>query len=178
MLETFKQQITNVRGLVFFPICFTTFVSILFCNILGLLPYGYTLTGHIMQTFSLGFSLFLGILILGFVSVKVDFLRIFVPTDVPQALLFFLVYIELMSYIIRPFSLSVRLFANMLAGHTLLAIVSSFTVYIGASKIWFLIIIPFAFLGFIFLLEVGIAFIQSYVFLMLLCIYLNDVFKF
>jgi len=176
VLTVLRLQVVNFKVLKFFPLFFVVFFFILSCNLLGLVPYSYTLTGHIIQTFTLGFSLFFGIVVLGFLRSKLQFLGLFVPTGVPSFLVPFLVGIELVSYLIRPFSLSIRLFANMLAGHTLLAVISSFIVYLSSTKFWYLSFIPLVFCFAIFVLEVGIAFIQSYVFLILLSIYMNDVY--
>jgi F-type H+-transporting ATPase subunit a len=177
VLAILKQQVANRRALINFPILFTLFNYILLCNLLGLLPFGFTLTAHIVQTFSLGFSIFLGIVIFGINSHKQKFLTLFVPEGVNIIFAFFLVFIELVSYIIRPFSLSVRLFANMLAGHTLLAILSSFVLILAASSYWFIALLPLLFVIFVVILECAIALIQSYVFVILVCIYINEVYN-
>jgi len=132
-LSVLKQQISNRRALVLFPLLFTVFNYILFSNLVGLLPFSFTLTAQLVQTFTLGFSIFLGLVIFGILHLRERYLTLFVPEGVSSVFAFFLVYIEVASYVIRPFSLSVRLFANMLAGHTLLAILSVFVAVVGAS---------------------------------------------
>jgi F-type H+-transporting ATPase subunit a len=170
---TIMQQ-SGRAGLVYFPMLLTLFCLILLSNLLGLIPYSFTNTSQIGITLTFGLSMVLGIIFLGFYLKGFGFLRIFVPSNVPSVLLPFLVVIEVVSFLIRPISLSLRLCANMMAGHILLHIIGSFSFalfysfytfgYLGA---WFLIVV-------IFMLELGIAFLQAYVFLMLVCVYLND----
>ena len=137
VLNIFRSQVFNKDALKYFPLFFITFIFILFSNLLGLLPFGFTITSHIIQTFALAFSLFLGIFIIGFINFKLGFLNFFVPKGVPTFLIPFLIVIEIISYFIRPFSLSIRLFANMLAGHTLMYIISSFCLYLLKEKFFF-----------------------------------------
>src|SRR5438093_2396408 len=120
----------------FFPFVFTLFVFILFSNLLGLVPYSFTVTSHIIVTFALAAVVFIGVTIIGFVKHGAHFLRLFVPEGVPAVLLLLLVPIELLSYFIRPFTLSIRLFANMLAGHTMLAIFGGFAASVGLFAIF------------------------------------------
>ncbi|MBV9152863.1 MAG: F0F1 ATP synthase subunit A, partial [Alphaproteobacteria bacterium] len=115
----------------FFPFIFTLFLFILFANLLGLIPYSFTITSHIIITFALAAIVFIGVTIIGIVRHGFHFLRLFVPEGVPLPLLVILVPIELLSYFIRPFTLSIRLFANMLAGHTMLAIFGGFAAAVG-----------------------------------------------
>lgn len=176
VLQLVKQQINNIMSLKYFPLILFVFIFILFSNLIGLLPYGFTITGHLILTFQIAFSLFVGITIIGFFNNKLQFLNLFVPSGVPKALIPFLVIIEFVSYLIRPFSLSIRLFANMLAGHTLLNLLSGFT--FNVLKTYFILsILPFLFVLFIVILEFSIAFVQAYIFSILLCIYLNDVYN-
>lgn len=174
ILILFLQQINSLRMLKFFPFYFTVLILIFLLNFTSLISYNVSLTGHIMITISYAFLIFIGIIIIGFLNYRLHFLTLFVPQNVPQVLLYFLVIIEVLSFMIRPFSLSIRLFANMLAGHTLLGIFSAFAGYVIKNfSIFFILPIIFCFL--ILLLEFGVSIIQAYVFFILICIYLNDV---
>src|SRR4030095_8832262 len=113
-------------GRKYFPFIFTLFVFILFANVLGMVPYSFTPTSHIVVTFAMAAVVFVGVTIIGFARHGAHFLSFFVPKGVPWPLLFLLVPIEIISYFIRPFSLSIRLFANMLAGHTMLKVFGGF----------------------------------------------------
>ena len=173
IIDVIKQQ-TGYKGLKYFPLIFVIFLFILFSNLIGLLPFGFTTTGHIIITFTLALSLNLGLIILGFMKHKFKFLKLFVPSDAPKLLLPLIVVIEVVSYSLRTFSLSIRLFANMMAGHTLLHILSSFIIAFANSSFFFLAILPFVLVFAVVILEFGIAFLQAYVFVVLLCIYFND----
>jgi F-type H+-transporting ATPase subunit a len=153
----------------YFPFVFSLFMFVLFANFLGLVPYSFTVTSHIIVTFALAAIVFIGVTIIGFVTHGARFLRLFVPEGVPVVLLFLLVPIELLSYFIRPFTLSIRLFANMLAGHTMLAIFGGFAASIGLLAI-FPTLINVALIG----LEALVAALQAYVFAILTCLYLRD----
>jgi F-type H+-transporting ATPase subunit a len=153
----------------YFPFVFTLFMFVLFSNLLGLIPYSYTVTSQIIVTFALAAAVFIGVTIIGFVRHGAHFLRLFVPEGVPILLLLLLVPIELLSYFIRPFTLSIRLFANMLAGHTMLAIFGGF-----AASVGLLAFLPVALDVAIFALEVLVAALQAYVFAILTCLYLRD----
>ena len=159
----------------FFPFVFTLFMFILFANLIGMLPYAFTVTSHIVITFAFAAFVFLMVTVMGFINNGIGFLRLFVPSGVPMVLALILVPIELLSYLTRPVSLSVRLFANMMAGHTMLKVIASFIVPLGS---YYLVpgILPL--LGVIALtgLEILIAVLQAYVFALLTCIYLNDAF--
>ncbi len=158
------------EGRQYFPFIFTLFVFILFANMLGMLPYSFTVTSHIIVTFALALTVFIGVTIIGFVKNGVGFLRLFMPSGVPPVLLFMLVPIEIISYFVRPISLSVRLFANMMAGHTMLKVFGGFVFTLGLWLGW----APLVFLVALTGLEVGIAFLQAYVFTILTCLYLHD----
>jgi F-type H+-transporting ATPase subunit a len=147
-------------GKKYFPFILTLFIFILFCNVLGMVPYSFTPTSHIVVTFTL----------IGFARHGLHFLSLFVPKGVPFVLLLLLVPIEIISYFIRPFSLSIRLFANMLAGHTMLKVFGGFVVMLGIIGGW----APLAFIVVFTGLELLIAFLQAYVFAILTCLYLND----
>lgn len=177
VIGLFLNQLTSLKAKKFFHYFFSCFVFVLFANFLGILPYSFTITSHFMQTFGLSFSTFLGIFLLGFVNFGSKFLQFFVPKNVPTALVPFLVVLEVVSYIIRPFSLSIRLFANMLAGHILMHILVSFNFFLFKSKLFPIFLLSFLVLFLIFILEFSIVFIQAYVFLTLLLIYLNDSFN-
>jgi F-type H+-transporting ATPase subunit a len=153
----------------YFPFVFTLFMFVLFANFLGLIPYSFSVTGQIIVTAALAATVFIGVTIIGFAKHGAHFLRFFVPEGVPLVLLFLLVPIELLSYLIRPFTLSIRLFANMLAGHTMLAIFGGF-----AASVGLLAVLPVALNVAIFALEVLVAALQAYVFAILTCLYLHD----
>jgi len=162
---------TNVGhgGREFLPFVFTLFMFILFANFLGMIPYSYTVTSQIVVTFALAAVVFIGVTIIGIVRHGFGFLRLFVPQGVPPVLLLLLVPIELLSYFIRPFTLAIRLFANMLAGHTMLAIFAGF-----AASIGLLGILPMGIDILLVALEVLVAALQAYVFAILTCLYLSD----
>jgi F-type H+-transporting ATPase subunit a len=153
----------------YFAFVFSLFMFVLFANFLGLIPYSYTVTSQIIVTFALAAVVFIGVTIIGFIKHGLHFLRFFVPEGVPFVLLLLLVPIELLSYFIRPFTLSIRLFANMLAGHTMLAIFGGFAASIGLAAIF-----PVALNVAIYALEVLVAALQAYVFAILTCLYLRD----
>jgi F-type H+-transporting ATPase subunit a len=164
----------GTQGKRYFPFIFTLFMFILFGNVLGMIPYAFTFTSHIIVTFAMAAVVFIGVTLIGIFRHGFKFFSLFVPSGVPGFLLPLLVVIEIISYLTRPISLSVRLFANMLAGHTMLALFGTFVVGLGA---WGAIVAGAAPLIFIIALvglEVGIAFLQAYVFTILSCIYLND----
>lgn len=182
MTEFFYQFIYGVlfqqvgkEGVQYFPLIFSLFLFLLVCNLVGMVPYGFTVTAFLVKTFTLSFSLLIGINIIGFQRQGLGFLKLFVPKGVPNVLLPFIILIEVISHLIKPVSLGVRLFANLMSGHSLLNILSSFVV--GLSKIHFFFgLIPFIVVLLVCFLEVGIAFLQAYVFCVLLCIYLNESF--
>jgi len=153
----------------YFPFIFTLFMFVLFANFLGLIPYSYTVTSQIVVTFALAAAVFVGVTIVGFAKHGLHFFRFFVPEGVPLILLLLLVPIELLSYFIRPFTLSIRLFANMLAGHTMLAIFGGFAASVGFAAI-FPVLLDVA----IYALEVLVAALQAYVFAILTALYLRD----
>ncbi len=157
-------------GRKYFPFVFTLFMFILFCNLLGLVPYSFTPTSHIIVTFAMAAVVFIGVTIIGFARHGLHFFKFFVPSGVPVALLPLLVVIEVISYFVRPVSLSVRLFANMLAGHTMLKVFAGFVIALGVLGGW----APLAFVIALTGLETLIAFLQAYVFTILTCLYLND----
>ena len=154
----------------FFPFIFTIFMFVLFCNMVGMLPYSFTVTSHIIVTFALAAFIFIGITIIGFIKHGIKYLELFVPKGVPLVLLPLIVIIEIISYLSRPISLSVRLFANMMAGHTMLKVFGGFVISLGLLGGWLPLSFSIALIG----LEILVAFLQAYVFAILTCIYLND----
>ena len=164
------QDNTGTAGMQFFPFVFTLFIFILVLNMLGMVPYSFTVTSHIIVTFSLALIVFLLVTIVGFIKNGVGFLKLFVPSGAPAMLLPLLVVIEAISYLIRPVSLSVRLFANMMAGHMMLKVFAGFVVALGVVGGW----APLAFMVAFSALEILVAFLQAFVFAVLTCIYLND----
>ncbi len=157
------------EGQEYFTFIFTLFMFILFGNLLGMIPYGFTFTSHIVVTFAMAAVVFIGVTIIGFARHGLHFLTLFVPPGVPKVLLLLLVPIELLSYFIRPFTLSIRLFANMLAGHTMLAIFGGFVVALGLLGI-----VPLTVDFALIFLELLVAVLQAYVFAILTCLYLRD----
>lgn len=181
MVEMSYQFVSNLmedsvgkEGMRYFPLMFCLFMFILFCNLFGMLPYSFTVTSHIIVTFALAICLFIGITMIGFVKHGWHFLLFFVPKGLPTgiggfALGAFMVVIELFSYLVRPVTLSIRLAANMMAGHILLKVVAGFIVAMGIMGIF-----PFAFLLIFTAFEIFVACLQAYIFAMLCSIYLND----
>ena len=167
-----KQQI-NTSGYPYFPMIFTLFLFILVSNLVGMSLYSFTLTSHVTIAFTLSFSFFISIVIIGILIQKKEFVNTFIPSGAPKALKPFLIGIEILSYFSRPLSLGIRLFANLMAGHTLLAILANFTFLISKKNI-VITLLPFILIVAIVGLEAMIAALQAYVFTVLVCIYLND----
>ncbi len=153
----------------YFPFVFTLFMFILFGNMLGMLPYSFTFTSHIAVTFAMAAVVFVGVTVLGFAKHGIRFFSFFVPPGVTVALWPLLIPIEIISYLSRPISLSVRLFANMLAGHTLLKVFAGFVFVLGPFGV-----VPLVFVTALTALEIVIAFLQAYVFAILTCMYISD----
>jgi F-type H+-transporting ATPase subunit a len=160
----------------FFPLIFSIFVFILFCNLLGLIPGSLAVTSHVVINFAIAIGLFTIIIITGFVRHGLHFLQVFAPPGVPIPILIFLVPIELFSFLVRPFSLSVRLFANMLAGHILLGVFAGMTVSLLAAGSYYMAlgILPLAANIAITGFEFFVAFLQAYVYAILASVYLRD----
>jgi F-type H+-transporting ATPase subunit a len=160
----------------FFPLVFTIFMFVLLANLIGFFPYSFTVTSHIIITVLLALTVFLTVLIYGVARHGTHFFKLFVPEGVPIYILPLVVAIEIVSFLSRPISHSVRLFANMLAGHITLYVFGSFVVMLlGASAaIKLVAILPFAMTVGLEALELLVAFLQAYVFAMLTCMYLND----
>lgn len=157
------------EGRRYFPFVFSIFMFILFANMLGMVPYSFTVTSHIIVTFAMAMAVFILITLVAIARHGFKFLTYFVPSGVPAAVLPLMVPIEIISYLSRPVSLSVRLFANMMAGHTMMKVFAGFIVPMGIAGI-----LPFGIdvlmVGFEFL----VAFLQAYVFTVLTCLYLHD----
>ena len=157
------------EGKQYFPFIFTIFMFVLIGNMVGMIPYSFTFTSHIIVTFALAVVVFLGVTALAFFKHGVRFFSFFVIPGLPWYMLPLLIPIEVISYLSRPISLSVRLFANMLAGHTLLKVFAGFVVALGVAGF-----LPLAFIVALTGLEILIAFLQAYVFAILTCLYIND----
>jgi F-type H+-transporting ATPase subunit a len=157
------------EGRKYFPFIFTLFLFILFGNLLGMIPIAFTFTSHLAVTFTMAMVIFIGVTILGIVRHGFGFLRMFFPHGAPAWTAIILVPVELVSYLSRPISLSVRLFANMLVGHTLLKVLGAFVGMLGVFGI-----VPLAAVVGITALEFLVSVLQAYIFTILTCIYLND----
>ncbi|MGE4278894.1 MAG: F0F1 ATP synthase subunit A [Magnetospirillum sp.] len=176
MAEVFYEFIAGMlrenvgsAGRKYFPFIFTLFMFVLTGNLLGMVPGAFTYTSHVIVTFGMAIVVFIGVTIIGFARHGTHFLRMFFPEGAPIATAVILVPIEVISYFSRPFSLAVRLFANMTVGHIILKVLGGFVVALGVFGV-----VPFAFLGAVTVLEFGIAMLQAYVFTILSCIYLHD----
>ena len=157
------------EGRPYFPFIFSIFIFVLFGNLIGMIPYSFTFTSHIAVTLTMAVVIFLLVTIVAVMKHGVKFFSFFLPEGVPIILSPLMVIIEVISYFTRPFSLSVRLFANMMAGHTLLKVIGGFVVPLGIFGI-----VPIAGLVAVMGLEFLIAFLQAYIFTILTCIYIND----
>jgi F-type H+-transporting ATPase subunit a len=165
------------EGMKFFPFVFTIFMFILTVNMIGLIPYTFTVTSHIIVTAALAITVFLTVLIYGLWRHGLHFFNLFVPKGVPIYILPLIIFIEVLSFVSRPISHSVRLFANMLAGHITLQVFASFIILMGGAMGaigWAGGVLPFAMIVILIALETLVAFLQAYVFAILTCIYLND----
>lgn len=164
------------KGQEFFPFVFTLFLFIVFSNLVGLVPYSYTVTSHLIVTLSLALIVFLSINIVCAREHGLHMFSLFLPSGTSLALAFLLVPIELLSYVFKPISLSIRLFANMMAGHSLLKVIAGFawSLMSFTGVLFLLHYVPLLVLVILFGLELAVALIQAYVFTILTCIYLND----
>lgn len=184
LMELIYEFISNLvmeqigpRGKQYFPLIFSIFTFILVCNLIGMIPYGFTSTSHFIVTFSLSVCVFVGVTIIGFQIHGMHFFSFLFPPGAPLILAPFLVVLELVSYCFRAISLGVRLFANMMAGHTLVKILAGFSWSMIANSNYLIIagslvplLVVFALTG----LEIGVGILQAYVFTILTCIYMND----
>jgi|SRR5690242_391723 len=164
------------EGLKFFPFVFSIFSFVLLLNFLGLIPYSFTVTSHIIITASLSLLVFLTVLVYGLWKHGLHFLKLFVPSGIPIYILPMIIFIEIVSFLSRPVSHSVRLFANMLAGHITISVFAGFVTMLGGLGIigWLGAAVPLAMTVALTALEFLVAFLQAYVFAILTCVYLND----
>lgn len=164
------------RGMRFFPLVFSLFLFILFANLIGMIPGAFTVTSHLVVTFALAMTVFLTVTIYGLMLHGLGFLRLFMPPGIPMALAPIIVPIEIISYISRPISHSIRLFAVMLAGHITLKVFAGFVTSLGAlgGLGWIMAVFPLVMTVALTGLELLMAVIQAYVFTMLTCMYIND----
>jgi len=164
------------EGMKFFPLIFSLFMLIAVSNIVGVIPYNFTIASHIIVTAALAFLVFFTVLIYGFYKNGLKFLKLFVPSGIPIFILPLVVFIEIFSFFLRPISHSVRLFANMLAGHIALAVFASFIPLLAGLGIvgYFDASLPLGMVIALTALELLVAFLQAYVFTILTCIYIND----
>nr|AHX02443.1 ATP synthase F0 subunit 6 [Ceramium japonicum] len=182
--ENFYELTANIvkdnlgsKGEVYFPFIFALHLFLLFCNLIGMIPYSFTVTSHIVFTFSLALFIFIGINIIGLKTHGLLFFSLFLPRGVPLIIVPLLITIEFLSYIVKVFTLSIRLFANMTSGHTLLKIIAGFswTMLNAGGLLAIFHVVPLVLLLALIGLELAIAGLQAYVFTLLTCIYLNDV---
>jgi F-type H+-transporting ATPase subunit a len=164
------------EGMKFFPLIFSLFMFIMVSNMIGIIPYTFTVASHLIVTAALALLVFFTVLIYGLYKNGLKFFKIFMPSGVPIAILPLVMFIEILSFFLRPVSHSVRLFANMLAGHIALKVFASFIVMLGAMGIagWVGAVLPLGLTMALTALELLVAFLQAYVFAILTCIYLND----
>jgi F-type H+-transporting ATPase subunit a len=170
------RQSAGTEGMKFFPLVFTLFMFILTVNVMGLIPYTFTVTSHIIITVSLALLVFVTVIVYGFWKNGLHFFKLFVPSGIPIVILPLVTFIEILSFISRPISHSVRLFANMLAGHITLKVFAGFVTMLGAAGFlgWMGAVLPLGLTVALTALELLVAFLQAYVFAILTCIYLND----
>jgi F-type H+-transporting ATPase subunit a len=176
-VATTVRSTAGSEGMKFFPFVFTLFMFILTVNIIGLIPFTFTVTSHIIVTAALALTVFFTVLGYGLYRHGFHFFNLFVPKGVPVYILPLIVFIEVLSFVSRPISHSVRLFANMLAGHITLQVFAGFIILMGSAMGalgWAGGVLPFAMIVILMALELLVAFLQAYVFAILTCIYLND----
>ena len=164
---------TGFSGFAYIPLVTTVFVFIFCCNFLGLIPFSFTSTAQIFLPFFLSLTLNFGLIVIGFYQHQLTFFRLFIPSGISIFLIPLVFVIEISTYLLRPFSLALRLFANIMAGHTLLFI-CTMTLYIGLVTSAFVFATGVLLVFAVFTLELLISFLQAYVFSVLFCVYLND----
>ncbi len=170
MISNMLEQNVGSGGRKFVPLIFTLFMFILTCNLLGMVPYGFTVTSHISVTFAMAMMIFLLVTLLGLYLHGLHFFSLFLPAGTPWWLAPLMVVIELFAYLARPVSLSLRLAANMVAGHVLLKVMAGFVV----SMVIYLKFLPIPFIVVLIGFEIFVAVLQAYIFTILSCVYLND----
>jgi F-type H+-transporting ATPase subunit a len=175
MAQTLRES-AGSEGMKFFPFVYTIFMFVLIGNLWGMFPYFFTITSHIIITGALAIMVILTVVVVGFMKHKLHFLKLFVPSGVPKVILPFIVVIEVMSFLSRPLSLSIRLFANMLAGHITLKVFAGFVTALGSLGVlgWFGAVLPLLATIALTALELLVAALQAYVFAILTSLYLND----
>ena len=176
-VATMIRSTAGPEGMKFFPLVFSLFMFICVSNLIGIIPYTFTVSSHIIVTAALALLVFFTVLIYGFYKNGLKFFRLFVPSGIPVFILPLIVFIEVLSFLSRPLSHSVRLFANMLAGHITLKVFAGFIAMLGTSLGaigWIGGVVPLALTVALTALELLVAFLQAYVFAILTCIYLND----
>jgi F-type H+-transporting ATPase subunit a len=176
-VATTVRSTAGTEGMKFFPFVFTLFMFVLTLNMIGIIPYAFTVTSHIIITAALALTVFFMVLIYGLWAHGLHFFNLFVPKGVPIYILPLIIAIEILSFVSRPISHSVRLFANMLAGHITLKVFAGFIILMGTTLGalgWAGGVLPFAMIVVLMALETLVAFLQAYVFAILTCIYLND----
>lgn len=166
----------GAEGMKFFPLVFSLFMFICVSNMIGIIPYTFTVSSHIIVTAALALLVFFTVLVYGFYKNGLKFFKLFVPSGIPAVILPLVVLIEIISFLSRPISHSVRLFANMLAGHITLKVFASFVTMLGAMGVagWAGAVLPLSLTVALTALELLVAFLQAYVFTILTCIYIND----
>lgn len=169
MVAGIAQENIGEEGKKFVPLIFSLFCFILMCNLLGLVPYNYTATSHIAVTFTLAIIVFMLILVTGFGRFGFKFFSLFLPKGTPWWLAPLMIIIELFSFLSRPITLSMRLAANMIAGHVLLKVIAGFGIAMGALGV-----LPFGLLIVMNAFELFVAVLQAYIFTILTCVYIND----
>ena len=167
--NTIKDNVGN-EGRAYFPLIFSLFMFVLFCNLFGMLPYSFTVTSHISITFALASLIFIGVTVLALVKHGTKFFGFFLPHGTPWWMAPLMFFIELFAYLARPVSLSIRLAANMMAGHTMLKVIAGFVVSLGWTLGW----APLGMLVVLTGFEIFVAILQAYIFTVLTCVYLND----
>jgi len=168
-IASLVKDTVGTEGRPYFPLIFTIFMFVLFGNMFGMMPYAFTFTSHIIVTFVMAISIFLGVTVIALIKHKHHFFSFFLPPGVPIFLAPLLIPIEVISYLSRPVTLSLRLFANMLAGHTLLKVIAGFVIALGVFGV-----APLALIVILMGLEFLIAFLQAFIFTILTCMYLHD----
>ena len=166
----------NIEGEKYFPFVSVLFLFILLVNLIGLVPYSFTITSHLIVTFTLSFAVFIGVNIICIKIHKIEILSLFIPSNTSFGLALLLVPIEFIAYLFKPLSLGIRLFANLMAGHTLLKVIVGFSwsMLLLEDILSFFHVVPLLVLVILMGLELGVAMIQAYVFTILTCLYLND----
>lgn len=169
-VATMLKENVGTEGRQYFPFIFSLFMFILFCNLLGMVPYSFTVTSHVAVTFALAALVFIGVTGIALIRHGMKFFGYFLPSGTPWWLAPLMIVIEVFAYLARPVSLSVRLFANMMAGHVLLKVIAGFILSMGMAWGW----LPLSFTVLLTGFEIFVAILQAYIFTILTCVYLHD----